>query len=178
MAEEIKTAVEIVVALVAVVSAVQAHKSKVAAEAAAKRIETDQRLHEALRLALDVGVSQQVARHRLSALRRDYNTLFNAAGSYGGSAHKELQAQIDEHEKKLDAARETAAPFQGGLDRASQRRGAPSECSSTSAASRMNPACTSSSSASRRTAPDGAHAVGQLLQLDARARHGRRVNAQ
>jgi hypothetical protein len=117
MAEEIKTAVEIVVALVAVVSAVQAHKSKVAAEAAAKRIETDQRLHEALRLALDVGVSQQVARHRLSALRRDYNTLFNAAGSYGGSAHKELQAQIDEHEKKLDAARETAAPFQGGLDR-------------------------------------------------------------
>ena len=44
MAEEIKTAVEIVVALVAVVSAVQAHKSKVAAEAAAKRIETDQRL--------------------------------------------------------------------------------------------------------------------------------------
>jgi len=115
MAEEIKTAVEIVVALVAVVSAVQAHKSKVAAEAAAKRIETDQRLHEALRLALDVGVSQQVARHRLSALRRDYNTLFNAAGSYGGSAHKELQAQIDEHEKKLDAARETAAPFQGGL---------------------------------------------------------------
>ena len=109
MAEEIKTAVEIVVALVAVVSAVQAHKSKVAAEAAAKRIETDQRLHEALRLALDVGVSQQVARHRLSALRRDYNTLFNAAGSYGGSAQQ--YAPSKPHDRMRECR--TCAHFKG-----------------------------------------------------------------